>query len=102
SAPAALRRSLESKRTAPSAMESESSQKRFAGWFEFPAWRPALIAAMVLVLVGLFLYTQRGSDNLAIAAIETHRRILSGKTTLARFDNPATLRKELTRAVGDR
>ena len=60
------------------------------------------MAAMVLVAVGLYFYIQRGADNLAVAAIETHRRILSGQTTLARSDNPATLRKELARAVGDR
>jgi anti-sigma factor RsiW len=102
SVPAALRRSLESKRTASTAIERGSSQGRFGGWFEFPAWRPALAAAMVLVAVGSFLYMQRGADNLAVAAIEAHRRILSGKTTLARSDNPATLRKELARAVGDR
>ena len=102
SAPAALRHSLETNRAAPTAIEKGSSQGRLGGWFKFPAWRPALVAAMVLVAVGSFLYTQRGADNLAVAAMETHRRILSGKTTFARSDNPATLRKELARAVGDR
>ena len=103
SAPAALRHSLETKRAAPTAIERGSSQGRLGGWFKFPVWRPALVTAMVLVAVGsFFLYTQRGADNLAVAAIETHRRILSGKTTFVRSDNPATLRKELARAVGDR
>ena len=102
SAPAGLRYSLETKPVVPTAIERGSSQGRLAAWFKFPAWRPALVAAMVLVAVGLFFYTQRGADNLAVAAIETHRRILSGQTTFARSDNPATLRKELARAVGDR
>ena len=103
SAPAALRHSLESNWTAPTAIERGTSQGRFGGWFEFSARRPALVAAMVLVAVGLFFYTRRSADNLAVAAIETHRRILSGKTTLARSDNPATLRKEsATRLTGTR
>jgi anti-sigma factor RsiW len=102
SAPAALRHSLETNRAAPTAIESGSSQGRLGGWFKFLSWRPALVAAMVLVAVGSFLYMQRSTDNLAVAAIEAHRRILSGKTTLARSDDPATLRKELARAVGDR
>ena len=102
SAPAGLRHSLELKGAAPTAMKSGSPRGRFAGWVKFPAWGPALTAAMVLAAVGLFFYTQRGADNLAAAAIETHRRILSGKTTLTRSDNPATLRKELARAVGNR
>jgi anti-sigma factor RsiW len=70
SAPVALRHSLETKRAAPTAIESGSSQGRLGGWFKFSAWRPALVAAMVLVAVGSILYTQRGSDNLAVAAIE--------------------------------
>jgi anti-sigma factor RsiW len=102
SAPAALRRSLETKRATPTAIESGSFKERLRGWFEFPAWRPAVVAAMVLVAVGSFLYMQRRADNLAVAVIETHRRILSGKTALARSNNPATLRRELAHAVGDR
>ena len=102
SAPAALRHSLETNRAAPTTIERGSSQGRLGGWFKFPAWRPALLAGIALVAVGSFLYTQRSADNLAVAAIETHRGILSGKTTFARSDNPATLRKELARAVGDR
>lgn len=102
SAPAALRRSLERKSAAATAVESDSSKRRFASWFELPAWRPALVVTLLLVIVASFVYTQRRADNLGVAAIEAHRSILSGKTTLVRSDNPAALRKELARAVGDR
>lgn len=102
SAPAALRQSVERKNAAAPAVEGDSSKRRFGSWFEFPAWRPALVAALLLVMVGSFIYTQRRVDNVGVAAIETHRSILSGKTTLARSDNPAALRKELARAVGYR
>jgi len=101
-APAALRRSLERKSAAAAAVEGDFSKWRFASWFEFPAWRPASVVALVLVIVASFLYTQRRADNVGVAAIESHRSILSGKTTLVRSDNPAALREELARAVGDR
>ena len=102
SAPAALGQSVERKNATALAAENNSLKRRFAGWFEFPAWRSGLVAGLLLVIVASFLYTQRRADNLGVAALETHLSILSGKTDLIRSDNPATLRRELARAVGDR
>ena len=102
SAPAALRQRLERRSAAVPAVENDSPQRRIASWFEFSGWRRALVAALLLVIVGWFIFTQQRAENLGVAALETHRSILSGKTDLIRSGNPAALRRELARAVGDR
>ncbi len=77
-------------------------RERAGRWFGSFGWRPVLAAAMVLVALAGLLYMRLAEENLAIAALETHADILSGKTSLARSDNPIALRDELARAVGER
>jgi hypothetical protein len=65
-------------------------------------WRYMAAAAIVVFTLAGLIYTRWPEENIGLAALETHASILSGKTLLARSENPAVLRSELARAVGDR
>jgi hypothetical protein len=98
---------------APTALR-QAIQRRVAGqrrltsgrggilWLGSLGWRPVFAAAILLVAVAGVIHTRWPGPNAAIAALETHASILSGKTLLAPTDSPITLREELTRAVGGR
>jgi anti-sigma factor RsiW len=101
-APAALRQAIEARvigPRAPAGAQIGRGMRRLLGGLE---WRyMAAAAVLVLTLAGL-VYTRWPEENIGLAALETHASILSGKTLLARPENPAVLRSELARAVGDR
>jgi hypothetical protein len=70
-----------------------------------PAWRWAFAAAIVLVAVSSVIYTERRPEkqhSIALAALDSHAAIVSGKTTLLRAVNLPAMRKELAQAVGGR
>lgn len=74
-------------------------------WLALPTWRRALISAMLVSIVALFIYTRghdEGESGFATEAFAVHAAILSGKTTLLRAVNLAAMRRELAHAVGDR
>ena len=105
SAPAALRRVIEEKTAAKVAVAGGSIWRSFLDGFALATWRRSLAAAILLLVVGSVIYTQwrvEKHENIALAALETHTSILSGKTALLRAVNLAAMRKELAHAVGDR
>ncbi len=105
SAPAALRRAVEEKTAAKAAVVESSIWRSFLDGLAFATWRRTFAAAILLLIVGSVIYTQWGaekSENIAVAALETHRSIVSAKTELLRAVNLAAMRKELAHAVGDR
>jgi hypothetical protein len=93
-APVAMRRAIERQ------MARAEGRSWLAGWFDFVSWPPALAAAMVLLATASLLFTRWPSKNIGLEALEMHQSILSGKTALVRFDEPAHLRRELAQAVG--
>lgn len=105
SAPATLRRAVEDKIATKAAIVAGANWRRFFGAIAFPTWRRAFAAAILLLIVGSVIYTQWGtekSENIALAALDTHISIVSGKTELLRAVNLAAMRQELAHAVGDR
>jgi hypothetical protein len=57
--------------------------------------------ALALIVAALWL-PWRSSEDIPTAALAIHENIISGKTTLARVNDAAQLRKKLTLAVNDR
>jgi predicted anti-sigma-YlaC factor YlaD len=105
SAPAALRRVIKEKTAAKAAAAADTNWRSLLDSFAFPAWRRGLAAAVLLLIVGSVIYTQwrvEKTENIALAALDTHTSILSGKTALLRAVNLAAMRRELAHAVGDR
>jgi hypothetical protein len=105
SAPATLRRVIEEKTAAKAAAAGESIWRSFFDGLAFATWRRGFAAAILLLIAGSVIYTQwpaEKHESLALAALETHTSILSGKTTLLRAVNLAAMRKELAHAVGNR
>jgi len=97
-APLALRREIESKL----AGRESRPAARFGAWFEAFTWRSAFALAAVLIVAASLLYVKWPAQNVGLAALATHQKILSGKTTLVRSNNPLDVRRELARAVGER
>jgi anti-sigma factor RsiW len=97
-APPALRREIESKLAGRESRQAA----RVAAWFEAFTWRPAFALAAVLIAAASLLYVKWPAPNVGMAALATHQKILSGKTTLVRSNNPVEVRRELARAVGER
>jgi anti-sigma factor RsiW len=97
-APLALRRGIESK----VAVRETKPAARFAAWFGTFSWRPALAAAVLLIVAASVIYSRWPEPNVGMAALATHQKILSGKTTLVRSNNPLEVRRQLARAVGER
>ena len=64
-----------------------------------------LLAALVVLIAGSVIYTERRVEppkNIALTVFETHRSIVSGKIALLRAVNLTAMRNELANAVGDR
>jgi anti-sigma factor RsiW len=97
-APLALRREIEAK---VAGRESKQAARSTA-WFEAFTWRPVLALAAVLIVAASLLYVKWLAPNIGMAALATHQKILSGKTTLVRSNSPVEVRRELARAVGER
>lgn len=105
SAPVALRRVIEEKTAAKAAVAGISIWRSCFDGFALATWRRSLAAAILLLIAGSVIYTQwrvEKNENIALAALDTHNSILSGKTALLRAVNLAAMRKELAHAVGDR
>ena len=101
-APAGLRREIEDAIASPRAVAAGKTDGGFAAWFHLRSWRPAFAAALLVVGIVTIFYVRAPRQNIGIAAIESHRNLLSGKTNLARYDDANRLRQELARAVGNR
>ena len=127
SAPAGLRRAVEEKVTGQAAAGVEPYWREILDWITFPrrrvvvaagprrrkifneaalpAWRRAFAAALLLVIAASVIYTEwrtEPQDSIALAAMESHAAIISGKTALLRAVNLPAMRKEMAQAVGDR
>jgi hypothetical protein len=101
-APAALRREIEDAMASRRAAAAGKTEGGFAAWLHLRSWRPAFAVALIVLGIATIFYVRAPSQNVGIAALESHRNLLSGKTTLARYDNANRLRQELSRAVGNR
>ena len=99
-APAALRREIESEIASRRATVAAKADGGFATWFNLSSWRPALAAALLVIGVVTILYVRAPQQDLGMASLETHRNLLSGKTTLVHYDDANRLRQELSKAVG--
>jgi anti-sigma factor RsiW len=105
SAPVALRRAVVEKTSAKASVVKSSIWRSSRDGLALATWRRAFAAAILLLIVGSVTYTQWGvekSENIAVAALETHKSVVSGKTELLRAVNLAAMRKELAHAVDDR
>jgi len=101
-APAALRREIENQIAVHRAAVAAKADGGFAAWFNLRSWRPAFAAALLVVGVATILYLRTPQQDLGMAALETHRNLLSGKMTLVHYDDVNRLRQELSKAVGNR
>ncbi|MSP38690.1 MAG: hypothetical protein EXR70_09390 [Deltaproteobacteria bacterium] len=97
-APLALRREIEGKLAGRESRQAA----RFGAWFEAFTWRPTIALAAVLIAAATLLYVKWPAPNVGMAALATHQKILSGKTTLVRSNDPVEVRRKLARAVGER
>jgi len=100
--PTALRREIEDVIASRRAAAAGKTDAGFAAWFHLRSWRPAFAVALIVLGIATIIYVRAPSQNIGIAALVSHRNLLSGKTTLARYDNANRLRQELARAVGNR
>jgi putative zinc finger protein len=97
-APLALRQAIALKTTA----DGTTLAVRFRGWFQFLTWRPMFAVTLGLAIAASVIYSRWPAPNLGMAALQTHASILAGKQVLIRGEIPSELRRELSRAVGDR
>lgn len=101
-APAALRREIESAIASRRPAVAVKTAGAFASWFSFRSWRPGLAVALLVIAIAALFYGKSPRQDVGMIAIETHRDLLSGKTALVRYDDANRLRQELARAVGGR
>jgi anti-sigma factor RsiW len=104
-APPGLHRKLEEKSASNTTAARPLSWRRWFGEFAFTPLKGAFAAVILLAIAGSFLYTRWSGDkenSVALAALDTHASILSGKTTLLRAVNLPAMRRELAHAVGNR
>lgn len=99
-APAGLRREIEQQIAVRRAAAAPKSPGGLASWLEFRGWRPALALAILVIAIASIFYARSPQKDLAMAALETHGKLLSGQTKLVRYDDPKRLREELAKAVG--
>lgn len=101
-APATLRRAVEGKIAARPSVRRDGSSGTVARWFSMIGWRPGFALATLLLVTAALVYSQWSRPNIGLAALETHVSIFDGKIVPVRSDNPAAMRDELARAVGER
>lgn len=101
-APVALRREIENEIASRRAAVAVQADGGFAAWFKLRGWRPTFAAALLVIGIATLLYLKAPQQDLGMVALETHRNLLSGKTTLVRYEDANRLREELARAVGNR
>ena len=92
-APAGLRREIEDAIASRRGAAAGKTDGGFAAWFNLRSWRPAFAAALLVVGIVTIFYVRAPRQNIGIAAIESHRNLLSGKTNLARYDDANRLRQ---------
>jgi len=101
-APAALRQAIEGRIAGGWRIFRGGSSESVRRWFDISGWRPAFAMALLLVAAASIIYMRWPSQNIGLAALETHANILNGNTVLVRSGDPAAMRDELARAVGER
>ena len=101
-APAALRREIENEIASRRAAVAVHADGGFAKWFNLRGWRPAFAVALLVIGITTILYLRAPQQDLGMVALETHRNLLSGTTTLVRYEDANRLREDLARAVGNR
>jgi len=105
SAPAALRRRIETISAARAPIKKALSGRGVPEWLAAFTWRQALMATILLMIVVSVVYIRRPADHdggITAGAFEVHASILSGETTLLRAVNLGAMRREQAFAVGDR
>jgi Putative zinc-finger len=101
-APASLRQAIEGKIAGSRLIFREGSSKSARRWFDISGWRPVFAAALLLLAATSIIYMRWPAPNIGLAALATHANILDGNIVLVRSGDPAAMRDELARAVGER
>jgi len=95
-------RILSDQRTFPDGAESTEGWKRLL-WPKWLVLRPALVLALLLILVLPALYLMQSNDQpISLAALETHERFLSSDISFVKAESKEQLIKRLVRSVTGR
>ena len=101
-APATLRQAIEGRIAGRRPIFKGQSSESVRRWFDISGWRPAFAMVLLLLAVASVIYMQWPAQNIGLAALATHANILNGNTVLVRSGDPAAMRDEMARAVGER
>jgi Putative zinc-finger len=101
-APATLRQAIEGRIAGRRPIFKGRSIKSVRRWFDISGWRPAFAMALLFLAAASIIYMRWPSQNIGLAALETHASILNGNTVLVRSGDPVAMRDKLARAVGER
>lgn len=99
-APAALRQAVEGTVGKPDLWRRAGAALK--GILRAPLLRPALAAALLLLVIYPLLFRGSGEQNLAVATLSTHAAVETGNQALARVDDPSELQRQLVGAVNGR
>jgi hypothetical protein len=101
-APATLRQAIEGSIAGRRPIFRGGGSESVRRWFDISGWRPAIATALLLLSAASIIYMRWPARNIGLAALAMHANILNGNTVLIRSGDPATMRDELARAVGER
>jgi len=101
-APATLRQAIEGRIAGRRPIFKGQRRESVRRWFDISGWRPAFAMVLLLLAVASVIYMQWPAQNIGLAALATHANILNGNTVLVRSGDPAAMRDEMARAVGER
>jgi anti-sigma factor RsiW len=99
-APAALRQAVEDARSRPGVWVQ--AQRKLKEFLAMPLVRPALIVALLLLVIYPLMFRGGEQRNIAMAALSTHAAIASGQKTVTRVNDVEKLKAQLVQAVSGR
>lgn len=99
-APAALRRMIDESMPQPRGWRRFN--ERIKALLAVPWIRPALAAALLLVVLYPFIFRGAAERGIALATLTTHAEIEAGGKIMERAGDPAELKRKLIQAVGGR
>lgn len=99
-APAALRQTVEGARSRPGLWVQ--AQRKIKELMAMPLVRPALIVALLLVVIYPLMFRGGEQKNIAQAALSTHVAIASGQKAVTRVNDVERLKAQLIQAVSGR
>src|SRR3970040_630202 len=99
-APATLRQAVEDARSRPGVWVQ--AQRKLKEFLAMPLVRPALIVALLLLVIYPLMFRGGEQRNIAMAALSTHAAIASGQKTVTRVNDVEKLKAQLVQAVSGR